>query len=81
MNPKTKVFLRNVLVTPIVLLRLITMVPLSLIVVLGEWCNKLCDWFDDHLPAWKRFPMTVEELSEQQREALDRYLSSVQDSK
>lgn len=78
MTPKTKTIIRNVLVTPFVLFRLFTILPLSFVCVAGRWANNMCDLADEYIPRWNRFPLTKEELEERQKKFIEAYTVNTQ---
>lgn len=54
-NGNRKTLIRNILVTPAVLIRVILMFPFWILFKIGEYSDSILEWFDYKLPGWKTF--------------------------
>ncbi len=75
MDVRTRIVLRNILKTPVVLcIRLPVVLVLLVMIKIGDIGNWIFDDFVSRLPAWDMFPDTKED----ERRSIERYVSSVQ---
>lgn len=70
-----KLVLRNVLLAPLVLLRLVTILPLTIISHLLE---TVALYLDVILPTFKRMPVNKEELEQRRKDVIKSYLKLTQ---